>query len=266
MLGRRSATDEQRARANRARDALVSQLAQRGDIGDPRVLHALASVPRELFVSSPWQHAAYYDSALPIECDQTISQPYIVALMTQLVGAGPGRRILEIGTGSGYQAAILAVTGAEVFSIEIIEALASQADLRLKQLPEWLPPGAAPDGIRIHTRLGDGYQGWPEEAPFDGILVSAAPREVPAILVEQLAPGGHLVLPVGGFGEQDLWRLTKSRSGEEVRWERSVGVRFVPMTGHVGASFVADVGSGTMRHGLDRDRRSSTPPSARHRK
>jgi protein-L-isoaspartate(D-aspartate) O-methyltransferase len=237
------------------RDALVSQLTRRGDIGDPRVLTALAEVPRELFVPSPWAHAAYFDSALPIDCEQTISQPYIVALMTQLVRPGPGRRILEIGTGSGYQAAILAAMGAEVFSVEILPELADQARRRLSGL-----------ALKVHTRVGDGHRGWPEEGPFDGILVTAAPREVPAGLIEQLAPGGYMVVPVGGLGEQDLWCFSRASNGVGVHGERVAAVRFVPMTGEPGASFVAGVGSGTMRHGLDRDRRSCPPPGARHRK
>ena len=160
MLPPRRDPDERVLAHRAARNALVSQLAKRGDIRDPRVLQALARVPRELFVSSPWEHAAYYDSALPIECDQTISQPYVVALMTQLVEAGPGRRILEIGTGSGYQAAILAATGAEVFSMEIIEALALQAQQRFAQLfsagsPEGAPrpEGVGAGGLRRPSRF-----------------------------------------------------------------------------------------------------------------
>ncbi len=234
----RTHTDERQAE----RDALVTQLASRGDIRDPNVLAALAAVPREHFVSDPWAHAAYYDAALPIDCDQTISQPYIVALMSQLVRPGPGRRFLEVGTGSGYQAAVLAATGAEVFSVEILPELAHQAQARLSEL-----------GLRVHTRVGDGYEGWPEEAPFDGILVTAAPPEVPAGLVAQLAPGGVLVIPVGGPGEQELWRFTREGPGGGVRGERVAAVRFVPMTGKPGASFVVGSRSGTMRHGPDRD-------------
>ncbi|MFT3921426.1 MAG: protein-L-isoaspartate(D-aspartate) O-methyltransferase [Myxococcales bacterium] len=225
---------------NAERQALVSLLSGRSDIRDPLVLKAIGEVPRELFVSESMRPAAYCDAALPIECDQTISQPYVVALMTQLVEARPGRRILEIGTGSGYQAAVLAAAGAEVFSVEIIEALARRAAERFARL-----------GYRVHTRLGDGRQGWPEEGPFDGILVTAAPREVPAALVAQLAPGGRLVVPVGGPGDQELLRLTRARTGSGVSWERVTGVRFVPLTGEVGASFMAATGSDTIGHGLD---------------
>jgi len=237
-----------------ARRALVSLLMERGEIRDPRVLRAVAEVPRERFVPEALGPSAYCDVALPIDCAQTISQPYVVALMTQLVGAGPGRRILEVGTGSGYQAAVLAATGAEVFSVEIIEELAQRAAERLGSLH-----------YKVHSRQGDGRQGWPEEAPFDGIVVTAAPRQVPASLVAQLAPGGRLVVPVGGAGEQELWRLTRVGDGPEISWERITAVRFVPLTGQVGASFMADAGSGTMRHGLDRDRRSGAAPGARHR-
>jgi protein-L-isoaspartate(D-aspartate) O-methyltransferase len=193
------------------------------DIVDPRVLEAMARVPRERFVPPALRDLAYADGALPIGHGQTISQPYIVALMTQLCAPGPGRRVLEIGTGCGYQTAVLACTGAEVYTIEIVEALAREAQQTLTAL-----------GLTAHYRVGDGHHGWPEEAPFDAILVTAAPRHIPSLLLEQLAPEGRLVLPLGDE-EQDLVLVQRTAHGPRV--ERITGVRFVPMTGGEGASF-----------------------------
>jgi protein-L-isoaspartate(D-aspartate) O-methyltransferase len=201
-----------------ARAALVASLRRRPELDDEVALRALEAVPRELFVPEPHTHAAYEDRALPIERDQTISQPYMVALMTQLAQAGPGRRILEVGTGSGYQTAVLAATGAEVFSVELDETLAQISASRLSDL-----------GYSAHTRAGDGHRGWPEAAPFDAILVTAAPEEVPRALLEQLAPGGRLVIPVGPPYEQELLLLTRSATG--ITQESVTGVRFVPMRG-----------------------------------
>jgi protein-L-isoaspartate(D-aspartate) O-methyltransferase len=208
----------------RARDRLLQLISARRDVDDPRVLAAMEAVPRERFVPEPWTQYAYLDRALPIDCDQTISQPYIVALMTQLAKAGPGKKVLEIGTGCGYQTAVLAATGADVYTIEIIEPLAREAAARLEEL-----------GVRFHARIGDGHGGWPEEAPFDAILVTAAPREVPRTLVEQLAMGGRLVVPVGDE-DQELLVITRQPGGTSTA--SVAGVRFVPMTGDASASFV----------------------------
>jgi protein-L-isoaspartate(D-aspartate) O-methyltransferase len=212
------------ARWSAGRAALLKQIAERGDIG-ALVLAAMNAVPRERFIPEPWRGSAYDDRALPIERDQTISQPYIVALMTQLAEPGPGKRILEVGTGSGYQTAVLAATGAEVYSVEIIESLAQEAAQLLAAL-----------GVRCHTRVGDGHQGWPEQAPFDAIVVTAAPLVVPRALIEQLSPGGRLVVPVGERDEQSLVRILRTSTGFET--EVVTAVRFVPMTGGSGASFV----------------------------
>jgi protein-L-isoaspartate(D-aspartate) O-methyltransferase len=204
--------------AERERWRMVEeQLVPRG-ISDERVLRAIAKVPRDMFVPASMRALAYLDSPLPIGLDQTISQPYIVAAMTAQAGLGERARVLEIGTGSGYQTAILAEIAAEVYSIEIVEPLARQAEAVLGQL-----------GYRnVHLRVGDGYQGWPEAAPFDAVLVTAAPPAIPAPLVAQLAVGGKLLIPVGS-DIQELRVLTKTESG--VTSERLFEVRFVPMTG-----------------------------------
>ena len=198
---------------------VATQIAARG-IVDPRVLDAMRRVKRHLFVPEPVRAAAYGDHPLPIGHDQTISQPYIVALMTELAQVKPGARVLEIGTGSGYQAAVLAVLAKEVYSVEIVEPLAAEADERLARL-----------GYRnVTVRSGDGYRGWPERAPFDAILVTAAPPEIPQPLLDQLAPGGRLVAPVGPErGEQVLVVVERTESGLK-RWSVAP-VRFVPMTG-----------------------------------
>jgi protein-L-isoaspartate(D-aspartate) O-methyltransferase len=193
------------------------QIAARG-VRDPRVLEAMQTVPRHEFVPGHLTGLAYRDSPLPIGEQQTISQPYIVALMTELLEVQPGEKILEIGTGSGYQAAILSAVGADVYTIEIIEQLGVRARETLERLKY----------PRLHFRIGDGYQGWPGAAPFDGIIVTAAPPRVPQPLVDQLAPGGRMVIPVGSL-DQELLVLT--RTGEGVIRERSIPVRFVPMTG-----------------------------------
>jgi protein-L-isoaspartate(D-aspartate) O-methyltransferase len=212
-----------------SRERLGRFLATRRDLTDTRVLAALRSIPRERFVPEPWTRYAYEDRALPIEHDQTISQPYIVALMTQLAEAGPGKKVLEIGTGCGYQTAVLAATGADVYSVEIIEPLAREAARRLADL-----------GLSFHGRVGDGYAGWPEKAPFDAIIVTAAPLSVPETLVAQLALGGRLVVPVGEL-DQDLLVVTRQVGGTAT--EHVAAVRFVPMTGDPGASFVSSASS-----------------------
>jgi len=196
-------------------------LARDRGIDDPLVLRALERVPRHAFVSPGWEAEAYADRPLPIEEGQTISQPFIVALMTQLVAPRPADRVLEVGTGSGYQAAVLAEIVSEVYTIEIVEPLGRSAARRLDAL-----------GYRnVRCKVGDGYAGWPEEAPFDAVLVTAAAPRVPEPLLEQLRAGGRLVAPVGGAAFQDLLLLTKTAAGIESR--RIEGVRFVPMTGEI---------------------------------
>jgi protein-L-isoaspartate(D-aspartate) O-methyltransferase len=203
--------------AVRARHMMVRTQIEARQIRDPRVLAAMRSVPREAFVPASLKSMAYEDRPLPIGHEQTISQPYIVALMTELASLQPGDRVLEIGTGSGYQAAVLAELGAEVFSIEIVEPLARQAKQTLDRL-----------GYRVHVRAGDGYQGWPEEAPFDAVIVTAAPAEVPEPLKQQLREGGRLIIPVGTYSQQ-LRKITRTARG--FKEERVIPVRFVPMTG-----------------------------------
>jgi protein-L-isoaspartate(D-aspartate) O-methyltransferase len=205
--------------AQRAR-MVERQLASR-DIDDRRVLDAMRSVPRHLFVDPDQAAHAYDDGPLPIGHGQTISQPYIVALMTQLARPQPGDRVLEIGTGSGYQAAVLAKLASQVYTIEIVEPLAAEAKARLQRLGY--------DNVTV--RAGDGYAGWPEHAPFDVVILTAAPEKVPAPLLEQLKPGGRLVAPIGSaFLGQEL-RLIEKRADGSLRTTRSVPVRFVPFTG-----------------------------------
>ena len=202
-----------------ARRKMVERQFRGRDIADEKILDVMGRVPRHRFVPENLQDDAYEDYPLPIGHGQTISQPYIVALMTQLVRPKPQCRALDIGTGSGYQAAILAELCKEVYSIEIVEPLADEARKRL-------------DGLgykNVKVRTGDGYRGWPEKAPFDVIVVAAAPEHVPQPLIEQLSPGGRLVIPVGDFSQQ-LLVIEKKRDGSIER--KSVApVRFVPMTG-----------------------------------
>jgi protein-L-isoaspartate(D-aspartate) O-methyltransferase len=196
---------------------VATQLVPRG-IRDARALTAMLAVPRHEFVPPELRELAYQDRALPIGAGQTISQPYIVALMTQSAAVGPGSRVLEIGTGSGYQAAVLAEMGAEVFTIEIIESLARFAAATLGRM-----------GYHVQVQVGDGHEGWPEEAPFDAVLVTAAPGEIPRPLQEQVSPdGGRMVIPVGDE-VQDL--LVVRRQGYRYQEARIAPVRFVPMTG-----------------------------------
>ena len=202
-----------------ARQRMVQfQLGSR-DISDARVLHVMGRIPRHEFVPQDVIHEAYDDHPLPIGHGQAISQPYIVALMTQLARPRAESRALDIGTGSGYQAAVLAELCREVYSIEIVEPLATSAAERLKRL-----------GYKnILVRAGDGYRGWPEKAPFDVIIVAAAPDHVPKPLIDQLAVGGRMVIPVGR-GQQDLLVIEKQPDGS-VRQESVAPVLFVPMTG-----------------------------------
>ena len=214
-LGRR--VEEEEVWRERREAMVRTQLIPRG-ISNPAVLEAMSAVPRHEFVPPELEAFAYQDRALPIGHGQTISQPYIVALMTESAAVGPGARVLEIGTGSGYQAAVLAEMGVEVCTIEILGALGRQAAATL-----------ARQGYRVDTRIGDGYGGWPEKAPFDAVLVSAAPGEIPEPLREQVNPaGGRLVIPVGDE-VQDL--LVVRRVGPRFQEMRIAPVRFVPMTG-----------------------------------
>jgi protein-L-isoaspartate(D-aspartate) O-methyltransferase len=194
------------------------QLVMRG-INAERVLAAMNKVPREEFVPENLRGASYTDQPLPIGYDQTISQPYIVAFMTEELQPQPQDRVLEVGTGSGYQAAILAELVAEVYSIEIIEPLAKTAETTLRRL-----------GYKnVHVKVGDGYKGWLENAPFDAVIVTCAPDHVPQPLTDQLKEGGRMIIPVGDVGDQDLYLLEK-KNGQLER--RAVApVRFVPMTG-----------------------------------
>jgi protein-L-isoaspartate(D-aspartate) O-methyltransferase len=194
------------------------QMVARGINGE-RILAALRKVPREEFVPEHLRTASYTDQPLPIGYDQTISQPYIVAFMTEELRPQPQDRVLEIGTGSGYQAAILAELVAEVYSIEIIEPLAKTAESTLQRL-----------GYKnVHIKSGDGYKGWPDHAPFDAVIVTCAPDHVPQPLVEQLKDGGRMIIPVGPAGDQELYLLEKENGQLQ---QRSVSaVRFVPMTG-----------------------------------
>lgn len=196
---------------------LEDQIEARG-VANPRVLAAIRRVPRHLFVPEQYRDYAYADHPLQIGHGQTISQPYIVALMTDLADISPGDNVLEVGTGSGYQAAVLAQMGVHVRTIEIIESLSRRARALLEQLGY----------DRVEFRTGDGYAGWPEAAPFDAIVVTAAPDHVPGPLRDQLALGGRLVIPVGR-SLQNLLVITRTEEG--FREEEVIPVRFVPMTG-----------------------------------
>ncbi len=205
--------------ARRRQNMISSQIAARG-IRDPRVLRALAGVPRHSFVLPADIDQAYEDHPLPIAEGQTISQPYIVALMTECLALKTGDKVLEIGTGSGYQAAVLGLIVDRVFTVEIHEDLARRAAEILKRL-----------GFRnVRVRSGDGFFGWPEEAPFDGVIVTCAVPEVPPALFAQLAEGGHLVIPLGDtLTYQRLTVITKKAGKPSV--QQVLDVRFVPMTG-----------------------------------
>jgi protein-L-isoaspartate(D-aspartate) O-methyltransferase len=205
-------------RETRERHALVKQYLADAGIKDPRVLQAMRDVPRHRFVPAHLRRSAYIDEPLPIGAGQTISQPYVVAYMTEALKVGPRDRVLEVGTGSGYQAAVLARVAGQVYSIEIVRSLGLAAEKLLGQL-----------GYRnVKVRIGDGYRGWPKAAPFDAIMVTAAPDHVPPVLVSQLKVGGRLVMPVGR-GLQRLVRITRTATGQTR--EDLLMVRFVPMTG-----------------------------------
>lgn len=201
------------------RRLMVEQQLRARDITDERVLAAMEAVPRHWFVGVDQQYAAYKDGALPIGYGQTISQPYIVALMTQLADPAPEAKVLEIGTGCGYQAAVLSRLVSHVYSIEIVPELAEAAQTRAKAM-----------GLdNVTFRCGDGSHGWPEEAPFDIVLAAAAPDRIPAALIGQLAPGGRLIIPVGSY-PQMLLKVTKRPDGS-IDEEEICPVAFVPMTG-----------------------------------
>jgi len=200
------------------RERMVRQQIRARGVKDPRVLEAMAKVPREEFVPAEQRPHAYGDGPLPIGEGQTISQPYIVALMTELLTVKQGDRVLEIGTGSGYQAAILAELTPHVYTIEIVPTLAQRAGATLRRLGY--------DTVKVKT--GDGYLGWPEYAPFDGIIVTCAPDQVPQPLKDQLAEGGRMVIPVGPqWTSQTLYLLRKSKG--KLEQTAVIPVRFVPM-------------------------------------
>jgi protein-L-isoaspartate(D-aspartate) O-methyltransferase len=207
---------------DRFREQMVDrQIISRG-IKDPGVIRAMKKVPRHLFVPEEHRKLSYGDHPLPIGEGQTISQPYIVAYMTEALGLNPDDKVLEIGTGSGYQAAILAELVKEVYTIEIIERVAKMAQQTLDTLVY----------KNIHIKIGDGYKGWPEKAPFDAVIVTCAPERIPPALVRQLKDGGRMIIPVGKVGGvQSLVKVTKR--GGKIETRQVMGVRFVPMVkGH----------------------------------
>lgn len=203
------------------RHRMVKQSLEQNGITDTKTLNAMKNVPRHLFVPERYQEHAYLNRPLPIDQGQTISQPYIVAYMTQMMNVQTGEKVLEIGTGSGYQAAVLSELTPYIYTIEIVEELGRQAQSRFEELGYHT----------INTKIGDGYKGWPEHAPFDAIILTAAPEEIPDPLIEQLATGGVLVAPVGKRNTtQFLVKITKSEDGS-IHKNRNLPVRFVPMTG-----------------------------------
>jgi len=213
--------DPARARAEMV--ANIEQLAAAGALGpprrlDPRVLAAMRKVPRHLFVPESSRELAYEDTPLPIGHEATISQPFMVAAMTDLAAVKPGDRVLEVGTGSGYQAAVLATLGAQAYTVEIVPELAAGAAARLQKL-----------GFgSVKVRTGDGYKGWPEQAPFDAIIVTAGATRVPEPLVQQLKPAGRMVIPTGSGSDQQLIIVTKDAAGA-IRTRRLGAVAFVPL-------------------------------------
>ncbi len=216
--GQANALPPEEAEFTRLRERMVRDQLRARDISDLRVLAAMLKVPRHEFVPADYRHSAYDDGALPLEMGQTISQPYIVAFMTQALDLRGKERVLEIGTGSGYQAAVLAELGAEVYTIEILPHLQEHARAVLGKL-----------GYQsIHFRVGDGYMGWPEYAPFDRIMVTAAPEDVPQPLLDQLSEGGRLIVPLGALS-QELVIFEKVKS--KIKRRSTIPVRFVPMTG-----------------------------------
>ncbi|MCA9237045.1 MAG: protein-L-isoaspartate(D-aspartate) O-methyltransferase [Planctomycetales bacterium] len=202
-----------------ARETMVAEEIEAAGVSDPRVLQSMRATPRHEFMPAAYRQYAYFDAALPIGERQTISPPYVVAYMTEQLRPQPTDRVLEIGTGSGYQAAVLSPLVKDVYTIEIVPALGKRAERTLKRLKY----------ENVHVRIGDGYQGWAEHAPFDRIIVTCSPEKIPQPLVDQLAEGGQMIIPVGERYQQNLIRVTK-RDGELVR-EPLQATLFVPMTG-----------------------------------
>ncbi|MCZ6639691.1 MAG: protein-L-isoaspartate(D-aspartate) O-methyltransferase [Candidatus Dadabacteria bacterium] len=198
-------------------DMVENQIVSRG-INDARVIKAMLKVKRHLFVPKEYLDSAYSDKPIPIEKEQTVSQPYMVALMTELLNPSLGKKILEIGTGSGYQSAVLAETGCDLYTIEIIEDIAANARKTLEKLGY----------SNIKYRIGDGYKGWEKNAPFEGIIVTAAPADIPDKLIEQLSQGGRMIIPVGDLSQE---LLLIENTNEGVKRKKITAVRFVPMTG-----------------------------------
>jgi protein-L-isoaspartate(D-aspartate) O-methyltransferase len=206
------------AKLIRLREKMIREQLEARNVKDPRVLASMSKVPRHEFVPSNLIESAYDDCALPLKMGQTISQPYIVGYMTQALELKGTERVLEVGTGSGYQAAVLAEIVPEVYTIEILPELGEQAASTLARL-----------GYRnIHFRIGDGYAGWPEHAPYDRIIVTAAPEKIPQPLIDQLKIGGRMIIPIGRM-EQELEVLDKDSTG--ITRRSTIPVRFVPMTG-----------------------------------
>jgi protein-L-isoaspartate(D-aspartate) O-methyltransferase len=199
------------------RERMVRDHMEARGVKDQQVLAVMRTTPRHLFVPKAMERRAYDDTPLPIGFGQTISQPYIVASMTEMLGVRPGDRVLEIGTGSGYQAAVLAQLAKAVYSIEIVPELGRQAEALLQQLGH----------TNVHVKVGDGYKGWPEQAPFDRIILTAAPPEIPAALIAQLKNGGRLVAPEGQAW-QELVVIDKDAAGR-IKRKIAYGVMFVPM-------------------------------------
>lgn len=209
-----------------ARQKMVDRQIRARGVRHQAVVEAMANVPRHRFVPQPLQTMAYVDHPLLIGHEQTISQPYIVAKMSELLDVGPGQKVLEVGTGSGYQAAVLAHMGADVYSIEIIPALGQRARKTLAGLGY----------RRVHVAIGDGYLGWPDHAPFDGIIVTCAPSHIPQPLQDQLAEGGRLVIPVGPAGKRQELVLLRKVDGK-IQKEKVFPVRFVPMKNEKGVNY-----------------------------
>jgi len=202
-----------------ARKRMVEDQIEGRGVEDDRVIAAMLAVPRHEFIPEQYRHYAYHDSPVPIGNGQTISQPYIVALMTEELSLSTADRVLEVGTGSGYQAAVLAEIVQEVYTIEIVEPLAREAEERLEHLGY--------DNVKI--KVGDGYEGWEEHAPYDRVIVTCAPTAIPQPLIDQMKEGGIMVIPVGSAGFQYLYRVKKYMG--EAQTEKVIPVSFVPLTG-----------------------------------